>query len=142
MSQPSTPSRDNRDKTIEYLRNLENGDFASARSMCSATATVWHNDGKGAQTIDENMESMRRQIHTIESMHYEVIRQISDQDAVFQQHVVHVATKNGMRGELHAAVYFRFDDGLIARIEEYANFVPNDQASSGISPEGNKTRPS
>lgn len=43
---------------------------------------------------------------------------------------MHVATKNGMRGEVHAAVYFRFDDaGLITRIEEYANFIPAGQDS-------------
>ena len=120
-------SQDNKDKAIQYLRNLENRDFASARSMCSDTATVWHNDGKGEETIDENIEGMQRQIHTIESMRYDVIRQISDPDAVLQQHVVHVATKNGMRGQVHAAVYFRFDNGLITRIEEYSNFVPSSE---------------
>jgi hypothetical protein len=45
--------------------------------------------------------------------------------------VVHVATKNGMRGEVHAAVYFRFEGDLITRIEEYATFVPSDQDNSG-----------
>jgi hypothetical protein len=38
-----------------------------------------------------------------------------------------VATKNGMRGQVHAAVYFRFDNGLITRIEEYSNFVPSSE---------------
>ncbi|MGW4772467.1 nuclear transport factor 2 family protein [Nocardia sp. NPDC004278] len=124
-------NRDNEDKVIRYLRNLENRDFSSARSMCSDTATVWHNDGNGEQTIAENIASMHRQIPSIESMRYEVIRQISDRDAVLQQHVVHVATTNGMRGKVHAAVYFRFDGDLITRIEEYANFVPLDQDNSG-----------
>lgn len=117
-------SHDNKTKAIEYLRNLETRDFTSARSLCSATATVWHNDGKGDETIDENIEGMRQQIHTIESMRYDILRQISDADEVLQQHVVHVAAKDGMRGEVHAAVYFRFEGGLISRIEEYANFVP------------------
>ncbi|MET8871510.1 nuclear transport factor 2 family protein [Nocardia sp. NPDC004604] len=124
-------NRDNEDKVIRYLRNLENRDFSSARSMCSDTATVWHNDGNGEQTIAENIASMQRQIPSIESMRYEVIRQISDRDAVLQQHVVHVATTNGMRGEVHAAVYFRFGGDLITRIEEYANFVPLDKDNSG-----------
>ncbi|WP_211264261.1 hypothetical protein [Streptosporangium amethystogenes] len=48
-------------------------------------------------------------------MHYDVVRQLSRPGEVLQQHVVHVATRNGMRGEAHAAVYFRFD--------EYANFI-------------------
>jgi uncharacterized protein len=67
-----------------------------------------------------------RQIDAIESMRYDVVRQFSRPDEVLQQHVVNVATKDGMRGQVHAAGYFRFEGGLITRIEEYANFVPGD----------------
>ncbi|WPB95645.1 hypothetical protein [Streptomyces malaysiensis] len=37
-----------------------------------------------------------------------------------------MTTKNGMRGQAHAAVYFRFEDDLITRIEEYSNFISSD----------------
>ncbi|AQW56186.1 hypothetical protein ACIQPP_48540 [Streptomyces violaceusniger] len=61
-------------------------------------------------------------------MRYAITRQFSQPGEVLQQHVVHVATTNGMRGEVHAAVYFRFDDkGLTTRIEEYVNFIPAGQ---------------
>jgi limonene-1,2-epoxide hydrolase len=112
------------DKAIAYLRHLEHRDWASARMMCSQTASVWHNDGKGDQTIEANIAGMQSQIDSIESMRYDVIRQFSQSDEVLQQHVVDLATTNGMRGQVHAAAYFRFEDGLITRIEEYANFVP------------------
>jgi hypothetical protein len=69
---------------------------------------------------------MKGQIDSIESMRYDVVRQFSRPGEVLQQHVVNVATTQGMRGTVHAAVYFRFEDGLITRIEEYANFVPGD----------------
>jgi hypothetical protein len=122
-------SQDLKDKAITYLRHLENADWASARAMCSETASVWHNDGKGDETIEENITGMKDQINTIESMRYDIIRQFSQPNEVLQQHVVNVASKHGMRGKVHAAVYFRFEDGLITRIEEYANFVPsNDDA--------------
>jgi hypothetical protein len=119
-------SQDIKDKALAYLRHLENREWASARAMCAETATVWHNDGKGDETIDENVTGMERQIDAIESMRYDITRQISRPDEVLQQHVVNVATKDGTRGQVHAAVYFRFEDGLITRIEEYANFVPSD----------------
>jgi hypothetical protein len=119
-------SQDIKDKALTYLRHLENREWASARAMCADTATVWHNDGKGDETIDENVTGMERQIDAIESMRYDITRQISRPDEVLQQHVVNVATKDGTRGQVHAAVYFRFEDGLITRIEEYANFVPSD----------------
>lgn len=117
-------SHDIKEKAITYLRHLENRDWAGARAMCSKTATVWHNDGKGDETIEENIGGMEGQIEAIESMHYDIVRQLAQPGEVLQQHVVEVATKDGTRGRVHAAVYFRFEDGLITRIEEYASFVP------------------
>ncbi|WBQ08410.1 DUF1684 domain-containing protein [Kribbella sp. CA-293567] len=119
-----TMSHHLKDRATSYLRNLEQRDWEAARAMCSLTATVWHNDGTGDQTIDENIDGMKAQIGTIESMRYDILRQLAQTGEVLQQHVVHVATTDGMRGEVHAAVYFRFDGELITRIEEYANFVP------------------
>ncbi|NIY62631.1 nuclear transport factor 2 family protein [Streptomyces malaysiensis] len=119
-------SQDLKDKAVTYLRALEKADWATARAMCAPTATVWHNDGKGEQTIEENIKGMEGQIDAIESMRYDITRQLSRPGDVLQQHVVHVTTKNGMRGQVHAAVYFRFEDDLITRIEEYSNFIPSD----------------
>ncbi|MDR7384965.1 nuclear transport factor 2 family protein [Promicromonospora iranensis] len=113
-------SKDLEDKAITYLRHLERTDWAAARAMCSATATVWHDDGEGDSTIEENIAGMERQIGAIASMRYAVTRQLSSADEVIQQHVVHVAMKDGARFQVHAAVYFGFADGLITRIEEYA----------------------
>ncbi|MFJ2758809.1 hypothetical protein ACIO3S_24635 [Nocardioides sp. NPDC087217] len=42
------------EKAVQCLRHLEKFDFASMRAMCADTATVWHNDGKGEQTTEEN----------------------------------------------------------------------------------------
>lgn len=121
-------SEDLKDKAIAYLRHLENRDWAAARTMCADTATVWHNDGKGEETIDQNIKGMANRIGGIESMRYDITRQLAQSDEVLQQHVIAVTTKDGARFQLHAAVYFRFEAGLIARIEEYAGFPV---ASSG-----------
>ncbi|PDP86666.1 hypothetical protein CQJ94_15335 [Glycomyces fuscus] len=118
-------SQDLKDKAVAYLRALENRDWKTARALCAGTATVWHNDGEGEQSIEENIAGMEGRIESIASMRYDILRQLSQPGEVLQQHVVRVATTSGMRGEVHAAVYFGFDDaGQIRRIEEYANFVP------------------
>ncbi|MEU5855411.1 nuclear transport factor 2 family protein [Nocardiopsis dassonvillei] len=118
-------SQDLKDRAIRYLRALEDRDWKSARGLCAETATVWHNDGKGEQSIEENIAGMEGLMATIESMRYDVLRQLSQPGEVLQQHVIHVATTSGTHGEVHAAVYFGFDEaGRIRRIEEYANFVP------------------
>jgi uncharacterized protein (DUF1684 family)/ketosteroid isomerase-like protein len=121
-------SQDVEDRAIAYLRHLENREWADARAMCSEKATVWHDDGKGDSTIDENIAGMEAQIEPVESMRYEITRQFSRRDEVLQQHVVHVVTKDGGRFRVDAAVYFRFEDGLIARIEEYASLPGGNDA--------------
>jgi limonene-1,2-epoxide hydrolase len=128
-------SQDLNDKVITYLRRLENADWAGARAMCAETASVWHNDGTGDQTIEENITAMKGQIDAIVSMRYDVIRQFAQPSEILQQHVLNVAMKNGMRGQVHAAAYFRFDDGLITRIEEYASFAPMDNDTAAMNAE-------
>ncbi|MBP2478937.1 uncharacterized protein (DUF1684 family)/ketosteroid isomerase-like protein [Crossiella equi] len=106
-------------RAVTYLRHLENRDWTQARAMCAEQTTVWHNDGKGESTIEENIESMAAQVGPIESMRYDITRQLSRPGEVLQQHVVNVAMKDGARFQVDAAVYFRFEQGLITRIEEY-----------------------
>jgi ketosteroid isomerase-like protein len=119
-------SQELEDKAVTYLRHLERADWAAARAMCAGTATVWHDDGQGESTIDENIAGMASQVGAIESMRYAVTRQLSRPGEVLQQHVVHVTMKDGARFQVHAAVYFGFTDGLITRIEEYAGRPASD----------------
>ena len=116
-------SQDLKDKAIAYLRHLENREWAEARAMCADTATVWHNDGKGDSTIDENISGMAAMIEPIRSMRYDITRQFSEADEVLQQHVLNVVMNDGAPFRLDAAVYFRFENGLITRIEEYASLL-------------------
>jgi hypothetical protein len=113
-----------RDTAIRYLRLLEAGDYAGMRALCTDTATVWHNDGKGEQTIDENLSMLKSMPSNGASLRYDIIRQFSTTDGVLQQHVLHISNDEGPVGEVQAAMYFGLESGLIARIEEYANFIP------------------
>lgn len=118
-------SRDLSDRVVSYLRALEKSEWDAARALCSETATIWHNDGKGDETLDEYFAGLKSQIGSYESIGYDIIRQLSQPGGVLQQHVVRVVAKDGERGGVHAAVYFGFDDDrLITRIEAYANYIP------------------
>jgi ketosteroid isomerase-like protein len=117
-------STDIKDTAIRYLRRLEAGDYAGMRALCTDTATVWHNDGKGQQTIDENLAMLEDGPAAEASLRYDITRQFAEADEVLQQHVLHITNADGPVGEVQAAMYFRFQDGLIDRIEEYANFIP------------------
>ncbi|MEW2458498.1 nuclear transport factor 2 family protein [Streptomyces albus] len=101
------------------LRNLEAYDFEGVRAMCTEKATVWHNDGRGDQTIDEKLEQLRPLTGTVGSLRFDITRQFHSADEVLQQHVLRLAMPDGSQSEVHAAMYFRFDGYLIDRMEEY-----------------------
>ncbi|MEU0136878.1 nuclear transport factor 2 family protein [Streptomyces sp. NPDC006296] len=123
-------SNDLENKVLAYLQALEQADWAAARALCDGTATVWHNDGKGDETLEQYFEGLKKQIGLYRSIHYDIIRRFSRPGGVLQQHVVRVITKTGERGGVHAAVHFAFDDaGLITRIEAYAHYIPEGPTS-------------
>ncbi|GAA5091862.1 hypothetical protein [Nocardia iowensis] len=122
------------EKAIRCLRYLEACNFDNVRAMCTSTATVWHNDGRGEQAIGEKLEQLKPLVNTVESLRYEVARQFHNSNEVLQQNVLHLVMNDGSRSELHAAMYFRFKGDLIDRIEEYAYAVPieSDTIGSGV----------
>ncbi|MGW6460300.1 nuclear transport factor 2 family protein [Streptomyces sp. NPDC055078] len=116
--------RNIREKAIQCLRHLEAYEFDGMRAMCTGTATVWHNDGKGDQSIDEKLEQLKPLVPALGSMRYEITRQFENPGEVFQQQILRLALADGSRSEVHAAMYFRFDEDLIDRIEEYSYAMP------------------
>jgi hypothetical protein len=121
------------EKAVQYLRHLEKFDFENMRAMCTDTATVWHNDGKGEQTIEENLEQLEQMSGGggVVALRYEITRQFQKPDEVLQQHVLHINMPGGSGTELPVAMYFGFKGGLIDRIEEYANMTPPSEGNAG-----------
>ncbi|MGW3953024.1 nuclear transport factor 2 family protein [Streptomyces sp. NPDC004752] len=112
------------DRVNLFLRSLEAFDFTAARTMCTEDATVRQNDGRGEQPIGESLDRLRSFTADADSLSYDVLRRFRNPDEVLQQHVLHLVGNDGSRSDVHAAVYFRFQDGLIDRIEEYVYAEP------------------
>ncbi|WP_309615919.1 nuclear transport factor 2 family protein [Salinibacterium sp.] len=127
-----TSDKDPRASAVHYLRQWEVRDYAAMRSLCTATATVWHSDGSGDQSIDENMALLEQLASQVDTLRYDIVRQFQNDDAVFQQQVLHLTMTDGSCSDVHAAMYFRFDGDLIDRIEEYFNVVPLTESTTPI----------
>ncbi|MFH8346899.1 nuclear transport factor 2 family protein [Streptomyces sp. NPDC018045] len=112
------------EKAIKCLRHLEVCDFDGVRKMCADTATVWHNDGKGEQSIDEKLEQLGLLVSSVGSLRYEIVRQFQGSHDVLQQQILHLSLLDGSRHTVHATMYMRFEGGLIDRIEEYVYAIP------------------
>ncbi|MFH8406362.1 nuclear transport factor 2 family protein [Streptomyces sp. NPDC018019] len=112
------------EKAIQCLRHLEACDFDGVRKMCTDTATVWHNDGKGEQSIDEKLAQLEPLASSVGSLRYEIVRQFRGPCEVLQQQILHLSLLNGSHHEAHATMYMRFEGYLIDRIEEYVYTIP------------------
>ncbi|WP_434443284.1 nuclear transport factor 2 family protein [Lentzea sp. E54] len=114
------------EKVVEQLRHVENGEWDQAWAMYADTATVWkHNELE--LTLAEASSRASAQDGMVASLKYNIIRQISEGDDVLTQLDIEVDQDYGegtMRGNVHAVFYFRFENGLIVRNEQYANFIP------------------
>lgn len=85
---------------------------------------MWHNDGQGEQQIEDNLAGLERMTNgNVGSLRYDIIRQFDRPDEVLQQHVLTMTNADDSTMELHVAMDFGSKDGLIHRIEEYANFA-------------------
>ncbi|WP_037344889.1 nuclear transport factor 2 family protein [Sciscionella sediminilitoris] len=109
------------ERAIRSLRCLEAGDHAGMRALCTESATVWHDDGTGERTLDEQLTRFASLATTVDSVRFELVRQFTKANEVLQQQVLHFERADGQRGGLHATMYFRFTGGLIERIEEFAH---------------------
>ncbi|MET9095613.1 nuclear transport factor 2 family protein [Streptomyces cyaneofuscatus] len=118
------------DRVNRFLRSLEAFDFTAARQMCTETATVRQNDGRGERPIKESLEQLETLSAELDVLDYDILRRFRDPGEVLQQHVLHLVGKDGSRRDVHAVVHFRFQEGLIDRIEE------------SVYPEPGLTRPS
>ncbi|MEU0358755.1 nuclear transport factor 2 family protein [Streptomyces cyaneofuscatus] len=106
------------ERVSRFLRSLEAFDFAAAREMCTESATVRQNDGRGDQPIKESLDQLELLAAELDVLDYDILRRFRDPGEVLQQHVLHLVGKDGSRRDVHAVVHFRFLGGLIDRIEE------------------------
>ncbi|SMD26892.1 nuclear transport factor 2 family protein [Kibdelosporangium aridum] len=114
-----------RETVVRYLRRFEQGDYAGMRAMFTDKATVWN--GQGEQAIDDTIEMLRAGAANMQSLRYDIVRQFEQDNEVLQQHVLRIVLNDGNRIDMPVAMYFRFENGLIDRIEEYANFTPPEE---------------
>ncbi|MCH0540322.1 nuclear transport factor 2 family protein [Streptomyces sp. MUM 203J] len=116
------------EKVNSFLRILERRDFSAARRMCTDKATVWQNDSTADQAIGERLRQFESFVTAVESLRYDVKRQFRHENEVLQQHVLRLEMTDGSRREINALLFFRFEGGLIDRIEEYHYAMPDECA--------------
>lgn len=107
------------DDTVErFFTALEAGDTDTMATIYAPDARIWHND-YSEQGVEDNLAVLRGLHQVVSGLHYEILRRIPVEGAVFQQHILRGRLPDGTEVAMPAAMYLAVDGGRITRIEEY-----------------------
>jgi ketosteroid isomerase-like protein len=98
---------------------LARGDVDGARATCTPDARVWHSYDRVAHDLDSIGREWAALIAgTIERGISDIRRQRTP-DGIVQQHLFYIRPAGGERKIWPVCVVARFENGLIARLDEY-----------------------
>lgn len=101
------------------MRAIEQSDLESARACYAPDARIWHNFDGIAQTVDENLRTLKWMDKRLTSRRYEVVSRHAFDGGYVQQHVLHGTLSNGEAFAMPACLVVTVKDGKIARLDEY-----------------------
>lgn len=110
---------------------IEKSDLEAARACYAPEARIWHNFDGIAQTVDENLRTLKWMDKRLTNRRYEVLNRRAFDGGYIQQHVLHGELNNGDAFAMPACLVVTVKDGKIARLDEYldsAHTLPLRQA--------------
>ena len=114
-----------------FMRAIETGDLDAIRACYAPDARIWHNFDGLAQTVDENLKTLKWMDKRLFNRRYEIKSRHAFEGGYVQQHVLHGTLANGGAFSMPACLVVTLKDGRIARLEEYldtAHTLPLRQA--------------
>ena len=114
-----------------FIRCVEAGDVAGARSHHHEDSRVWHNFDNATQTIDENMAVLERMIEKCTKREYIIHRLEEISTGYLQHHTLQITANDGQVYSTSAAAIVTVRDGKIAMIEEWIDPTPIMPAFAG-----------
>jgi ketosteroid isomerase-like protein len=99
---------------------IEVGDIDALRDRCYAPdALVWHNYDGHAQSVEENLRTLRWVTRNVTDLRYEEVRRQVTATGFVQQHVLRGAVADGTDVEVPACLVVTVAGDRITRIDEY-----------------------
>lgn len=103
---------------------IERGDTEAAAACYTEDARIWHNFDDADQTREENLAVLAWMCRTFPERRYEIRRRELIADGVFQQHVLHLVSREGERHAVPACLVVECAGDRIRRVEEYMDPTP------------------
>jgi ketosteroid isomerase-like protein len=111
----------NEDIAAGFVAAIEAGDVDALRRIYAPAARIWHNGDGAEQTVEENLPTLRWLGRNVRDLRYEEIRRDPLPAGHVQRHMLRGGLPDGTRIEVPACLFVTVTDGMIARIEEYAD---------------------
>lgn len=102
-----------------FMRAIETGDLDAIRGCYTPDARIWHNFDGLAQTVDENLKTLKWMDKRLFNRRYEIKSRHSFDGGYVQQHVLHGTLASGEAFSMPACLIVTVKDGRIARLDEY-----------------------
>jgi ketosteroid isomerase-like protein len=99
---------------------IQAGDIDAVRERCYAPeALVWHNYDRRAQSVDENLRTLRWVTRNVADLRYEEVRRQVTATGFVQQHVLRGVAPDDTELEVPACLVVTVTGDRIGRIDEY-----------------------
>ena len=102
-----------------FMRAIEAGDLDAIRASYAPDACIWHNFDGLAQTVDENLKTLKWMDKRLFNRRYEIKSRHVFNGGYVQQHVLHGTLANGDAFAMPACLVVTVKGGRIARLDEY-----------------------
>lgn len=117
---------DGEDVVDRLLDAVVRGDPAGVRACYHPDARIWHNFDEHEQTVDENVALLAAIVNVLSERKYTTRERFAIPGGVGQQHYLDGVLPDGSKFHLPAAIFFKIEDGLITRIDEYFDTAQSD----------------
>ncbi|MGN6515526.1 MAG: nuclear transport factor 2 family protein [Rhizomicrobium sp.] len=102
-----------------FMRAIETGDPDAIRGCYAPDARIWHNFDGLAQTVDDNLKTLKWMDKRLFNRRYEIKSRHGFDGGYVQQHVLHGTLGSGAAFSMPACLVVTVKDGRIARLDEY-----------------------
>jgi len=120
------PAANPLDLVARLIAAIEEGDFATVRSVYAPDVIVWAGFDNRERDVDSSLGVLEWLVGSTTERRYEIVRRIPIEGGVLQQHVLHCTAHSGATFSMPACLVIRVDGdrGLITRIDEYLDPAP------------------
>jgi hypothetical protein len=103
----------------EFCNAIENGQDVFG-TFYDPTAIIWHNFDQLEKTARESADELQA-LHSMATIKFNLLKRYDHERGAIQQLAASITLPSGSHFVVHAAQFYSISNGLIVRLDEYAD---------------------